>query len=78
MLKRTTIPKNRVGEFLTKVTEARVYTLDNYFRGEPVTDLAHMRDWAVRLSGKVRIVKETRTGQIHYHSNHWVDFNYQD
>lgn len=78
MNERTTIPKNRVADFLQKVTSAKVYTLDNYFRGEPVQDLAHMREWAIKLQGKVRIVKAAHTGQIYYHSNHWVDFTYAD
>ena len=75
---RTTIPKHRVADFLTKVTSAKVYTLDNYFRGEPITDLARMGEWAVKLQGKVRIVKASHTGQIHYYSNHWVEFTYAD
>jgi hypothetical protein len=74
----TTIPKNRVADFLQKVTSAKVYTLDNYFRGEPITDFAAMREWAVKLQGKVRIDKTSHTGQIHYHGNHWVEFTYAD
>ena len=75
---RTTIPKNRVGDFLKKVTSAKVYTLDNYFRGEPITDFVHMREWALKLGGKVRVIKANHTGQIHYHGNHWVEFEYAD
>ena len=75
---RTTIPKNRVADFLKKVTSAKTYTLDNYFKGEPITDLDRMRDLALRLDGKVRIFKAAHKGQIHYHSNHWVEFEYAD
>jgi hypothetical protein len=78
MTSRKTIAKNRVAKFLEKVTNAKAYTLDNYFRGEEIKDLNHMREWAAKLQGKVQIIPETKTGQIHYHSNHWVEFNYQD
>ena len=78
MTERTTIPKHRVADFLNKVTAAKAYTLDNYFKGEPIADLAYMRDYAVRLGGKVRIVKAKHKGEIHYHSNHWVEFDYAD
>lgn len=71
-----TIPKNRAQAFLERVTEAQSYTLDNYFRGEPISDLARMRDLAQRLGGKVKADEASKSGQIHYHSNHWVEFRF--
>ena len=73
-----TVPKNRVADFLKKVVSAKVYTLDNYFHGEPVTDFDRMREWAVKLQGKVRVDKTAYTGEIYYHGNHWVEFSYAD
>jgi hypothetical protein len=75
---RTTIPKHRVADFLKKVTSAKAYTLGNYFNGEPILDLDRMRDSAIRHQGKVRIVKAEHKGQIYFHSNYWVEFEYAE
>jgi hypothetical protein len=77
MTNRKTIAKNRHAAFFPKITSAKSYRLDNFFKGQEITHLNEMADYALRLSPKVWIDPATHTGQIHYHDNHWIEFAYQ-
>lgn len=70
-----TIAKNRLEAFAARITNVRVYSLENNFRGEPAHSDAAAIDFARRVGAKFRFDAATRQGQARCHSNLWYEFD---
>lgn len=71
----TTIPRNhtrRIAQLAEQLTQCRVFTLENYFHGQPVEP---HHAWAALGRGAKLTDNGNGTYTIRVHSNHWYELS---
>lgn len=69
-----TIAKNRWDKFTPRITNARSFTLDGGFVGQPIPDGFDFASHFRKFEPKIQWNPETGAGVAKFHSNWWIDF----
>lgn len=71
-----TIKKNSkfLKNLLSNQISARLYTLDNYFVGEDITD-EQFKEWYSKFRSDITVSQRENTIKFRFHSNCWAEIN---
>jgi hypothetical protein len=73
-----TVQDRHAAKHADRISNARVFTLDNHFSGEPYTGTAAaLIEHTLRFGTKIQINKAAGKGRIRHHGNHWLEFDYR-
>jgi hypothetical protein len=67
-----TIQKRCVINHLSRISNIRIYSLENGFVGELIKKIS---DYSLQ-NGKLRVDEDTHKGHLRVHSNLWYEFDY--
>lgn len=70
-----TIAKNRLEQFIPRIQNVRVYSLENSFSGKHAQSDEAAINFAVKVGAKFIHDASTGTGQARCHSNLWYEFD---
>ena len=70
-----TIARNRLDKFIPRISNVRIYSLDNSFSGETAKDDAYSIGWARKMDAKFQHDEATGKGRARCHSNLWYEFD---